>query len=160
MRKSVDNVNHSSRTADAVMELVHQLMHRFRTLQYQALRGGPQAVTHLESKVLGYVARHPGATLSSLAEHSGRDKAQLQRLVKRLLEVGLLERVADEADRRSQRLSLTEDGAAVQDGLQRQHHRLAAEAVADLDAAEQAQLLRLLQRVHARLGVETGDEAP
>ena len=168
MRESVDKVNHSAgvptsgasgtstpsgaaATADAVMDLVHRLMHRFRALQYQGLREGPQAVTHMESKVLGFFARHPGATASELAEHSGRDKAQLARLLKRLVDIGLLERVADEADRRHQRLSLTLAGLAVQDTLQQQHRRLAADAVAGLDKAEQAQLLSLLQRVNDRL---------
>jgi DNA-binding MarR family transcriptional regulator len=140
-----------SATADAVMDLVHRLMHRFRALQYQGLRDGPQAVTHMESKVLGFFARHPGATASALAEHSGRDKAQLARLLKRLVDVGLLERVADETDRRHQRLSLTPAGMTIQDTLQQQHRRLAADAVAGLDKAEQAQLLALLQRVNDRL---------
>jgi DNA-binding MarR family transcriptional regulator len=169
MRDSVDKVNQSAgapvpagaattaATADAVMDLVHRLMHRFRALQYHGLREGPQAVTHMESKVLGFFARHPGATASELAEHSGRDKAQLARLLKRLVDVGLLERVADEADRRHQRLSLTLAGLAVQDALQRQHRRLAADAVAGLDKAEQAQLLALLQRVNDRLEAGPGD---
>jgi DNA-binding MarR family transcriptional regulator len=138
-------------TADAVMDLVHRLMHRFRARQHQGLRDGPQAVTHMESKVLGFFARHPGATASALAEHSGRDKAQLARLLKRLVDVGLLERVADETDRRHQRLSLTLAGVAVQDALQQQHRLLAADAVSGLDQAEQALLLSLLQRVNDRL---------
>jgi DNA-binding MarR family transcriptional regulator len=159
MRDTVDKVNQyptatPASTADAVMDLVHRLMHRFRALQYQGLREGPEAVTHMESKVLGFFARHPGATASELAEHSGRDKAQLARLLKRLVDVGLLERVADEADRRNQRLSLTLAGLAVQDTLQRQHRSLAAAAVGDLDPAEQAQLLALLQRVNARLDAD------
>ena len=52
MREPVDKVNQSggapapaAATADAVMDLVHRLMHRFRALQYQGLREGPQAVT-------------------------------------------------------------------------------------------------------------------
>jgi DNA-binding MarR family transcriptional regulator len=170
MRDSVDKVNQSAgssapagpaaaATPDAVMDLVHRLMHRFRALQYHGLRDGPEAVTHMESKVLGFFARHPGATASELAEHSGRDKAQLARLLKRLVDVGLLERVADETDRRHQRLSLTLAGLAVQDALQQQHRRLAADAVAGLDQTEQAQLLSLLQRVNERLEADPGDVA-
>jgi hypothetical protein len=36
----------------------------------------------MEGKVLGFFARHPGATQRDLAQHSGRDKAQLARLIK------------------------------------------------------------------------------
>jgi DNA-binding MarR family transcriptional regulator len=49
----------------------------------------------MEGKVLGYFCRHPGNTQSDLAQHSGRDKAQLTRLIARLKEAGLLEARAD-----------------------------------------------------------------
>lgn len=134
-----------------MLELVHGVMHQFRSLQYQRLRDSPHDITHMESKVLGYFARHPGATQSDLAEHSGRDKAQLARLIKRLLEIGLLEREPDAQDRRQLRLQLTADGAAVQRSLQQQRQRLSKLAVAGISAEEQAQLRLLLERLKANL---------
>ena len=156
MRNPLDNVNHSaSMTAaapdDDVLELIHAVMHDYRSLQYRFLRDGPHDITHMDGKVLGYFGRHPGATQSDLATHSGRDKAQLARLIKGLREQGLLEARADEADRRNQRLSLTADGRAVQRALQQQAKRLGREAVDGLTAAEQKQLLALLRRVRANL---------
>ena len=57
MRKSVDNVNRREIAEDeAVLELVHTVMHQFRSLQYRALEGGTHGVTHMESKVLGFFA--------------------------------------------------------------------------------------------------------
>src|SRR4029079_13036663 len=135
----IDNVNHSGRTPDDdVLELVHTVMHQYRSQQYRVLRDGPHDITHMDSKVLGYFSRHPGATQSDLAQHSGRDKAQLARLIKGLRERGLLEGVADENDRRNLRLSLTADGLAVQRALQQQAKRLNAQAVAGLSAAQRA----------------------
>lgn len=146
-----------STAADEVVDLVHRVMHRFRTRQYQGLRDRPEAITHMESKVLGFFARHPGSTLSALAEHSGRDKAQLARLVKRLLEIGVLEHAPPGADRRSQPLQLSAAGAAVQRELQQQHGHLAQAAVRGLDAAERAELVRLLRHVDAQLGDGAGE---
>ena len=152
MRESIDNVNHRHPAAeDDVLELVHGVMHQFRSLQYQRLRDGPHDITHMESKVLGYFARHPGATQSDLAEHSGRDKAQLARLIKRLLEIGLLEREPDAQDRRQLRLQLTVDGVAAQRSLQQQRQRLSRLAVAGLGTEEQEQLKSLLRRVQGNL---------
>jgi len=74
----------------------------------------------MDGKVLGYFGRHPGATQKDLAQHSGRDKAQLARPIKGLRDRGLLSAVADDADRRSVRLSLTADGRALQRTLQQQ----------------------------------------
>ena len=147
MRKSIDIVNHQDHMAnDDVLELVHTVMHRYRSQQYRFLRDGPHDITHMDGKVLGFFARHPGATQKDLAQHSGRDKAQLARLIKGLRDRGLLAAEADEADRRNVRLSLTADGRAVQRALQQQARKLGAAAVAGLSTAEQQQLSALLRR--------------
>lgn len=160
MRKSVDNVNHmdsasasaaKASVADVVLELVHSVMHQFRSQQYQVLRDGPHDITHMESKVMGFFAHHPGATLSDLAQHSGRDKAQIARLVKGLRERALLAAEADAADRRNVHLTLSAEGHAVQQALRREARTLNARAVDGLSAKEQAQLVDLLGRVKANL---------
>lgn len=159
MRKSVDNVNHvgsasAPSPADAVIELVHTVMHQFRSRQYQVLRDNAHHVTHMESKVLGFFSHHPGATLSDLVAHSGRDKAQLARLVKGLRERELLLGEADAADRRNVRLRLSEAGRAVQRALHAEARLLNTRAVEGLDAKEQAQLVDLLGRVKANLDAQ------
>ncbi len=155
MRKSIDNVNHKGKAPDEdVLELIHTVMHQYRSRQYRFLRDGPHHITHMDGKVLGYFERHPGATQSDLAQHSGRDKAQLARLIKGLRDRGLLDGVPDEADRRNIRLSLTAAGAALQDDLQRQAAQLSAKAVMGLSAAERTQLLTLLQKVRGNLDAE------
>ncbi|WP_298931991.1 MarR family transcriptional regulator [uncultured Ramlibacter sp.] len=157
MRKSVDNVNQEAGTPvnapeTDVLELVHAVMHDYRSRQYRFLRDGPHDITHMDGKVLGFFGRRPGATQSDLVQHTGRDKAQLARLVKGLRERGLLQAQEDEADRRSVRLSLTDEGRAIQRTLQQQAARLRKQAVAGLDEAERAQLTALLQRVKTNLG--------
>jgi DNA-binding MarR family transcriptional regulator len=157
MRKSMDNVNHSGGAEpEHVLELIHTVMHQVRSQQYQVLRGGPHAITHMETKVLGFFGRHPGATQTDLAQHSGRDKAQLARLIKGLREQGLLDAQADTVDRRSVRLALTAQGRAVLDALEQASAHLAVQAVAGLSAAEQGQLLALLQRVRQNLAAPKG----
>lgn len=153
MVHSVDKVNHSGRVvSDDVLDLVHTLMHRTRAMQFQVLRDGPHEVSPLEAKVLGFFGRHPASTLSALADHSGRDKAQLARLIKSLRERGLLAGTPQPGDRRNVELQLTADGLAVQRALQQQSRRLSAQAVAGLSAAERDQLLALLQRVLGNFG--------
>jgi len=152
MTKSIDNVNHKANPSDdGVLELVHSVMHGYRSLQYRFLKDGPHDITHMDGKVLGFFAQHPDATQSELAQHSGRDKAQLARLIKGLRDKGLLHGEADADDRRHVRLSLTPDGRAVQRALQLQARRLGERAVAGLSAAEQRQLAALLRRVKGNL---------
>lgn len=137
-----------------VLELVHSVMHRYRALQYRFLRDGPQDITHMEGKVLFFFERHPGATQSDLASHSGRDKAQLARLIKTLRDKGLLDAKTDEVDRRQVRLSISDAGLTVQRELKRQAKQVSVQALAGLSAEEQSQLAALLKRVQLNLGEE------
>jgi DNA-binding MarR family transcriptional regulator len=152
MPKEVDHVNKKAGAApDDVFEAIHAVMHLFRSRQYRGLQAGPRDLTHLEAKVLGFFARHPGATQTELVAHSGRDKSQLTRLVSGLKERGLLAAQPDERDRRSSRLQLTPDGRTVQQVLQRQSRRLANAAVSGLSAEERRRLVALLDKVRANL---------
>jgi DNA-binding MarR family transcriptional regulator len=152
MQKLVDKVNQNpGAPAGEVMESMHTIMHLFRSRRQRSLRGEDHELVHMEVKVLGFFARHPGATQSDLAIHSGRDKAQLARLVRGLRERGLLAAETDAADRRSTRLRLSAAGQALHAGLYRHDGDLAASALAGLSELEQATLLGLLARVRANL---------
>jgi DNA-binding MarR family transcriptional regulator len=93
-----------------------------------------------------------------LAQHLGRDKAQLARLVKSLRDLGLLGAQVDEADARSVKLSLTKAGKSVWVELQRQAERLSDQAVDGLSPTERALLTTLLQRVSNNLDAADADE--
>jgi DNA-binding MarR family transcriptional regulator len=152
MRKVNDNVNQlATKPQDEVLDLVHAVMHRYRSQQYQVLRDGPHQITHMESKVLDYFGRHPGATQNDMSGHSGRDKAQLARLIKTLRDRELLVGTPSEIDRRSIHLTLTPDGESVLRLLQQQTKRLNAKAVAGLTKAQQRDFAEHLQRVKANL---------
>ena len=157
MRKSVDLVNQeAARPApDDVLEQMHGLMHLYRAQQLRVLRDAPLQVTHMEMKALGFFARHPGATLSDLVAHSGRDKGQLARLVAGLRERALLDATPDENDKRTVRLQPSAEGLAVHQALRRQSKKLAAVAVKGFSAEENERLRELLDRVRANL--EEGD---
>lgn len=153
MRQPIDLVNQSGElpSADDLFEALHAVMHLYRGRQYRAQRHDAQALTHMDSKVLGFFARHPGATQKELAAHSGRDKGQLARLVAGLRERGLLEGTPDEADRRNVRLRPTAEGRAQLQALQRQTRRANEQAVAALDAGERRTLAQLLDKLRAGL---------
>ena len=136
-----------------VFDLIHRIMHQFRSAQYRVLKDSPYELTHLEGKLLGFFSHHPGASLRDLVAHLKQDKGQLAKLVKSLREQGLLKGEGDEADRRSVRLSLTEEGEAVHKALKKQVGRLSALAVKGLTAAEHEQLRTLLDRVRGNLDV-------
>lgn len=147
-RQKVDIVN---KKPEEIFELVHRIMHQFRSAQYRVLKGGPHELTHLEGRLLGFFAHHPGATLRDLVAHQKQDKGQLARLVKSLRDQGLLQGEGDAADRRSVRLSLTPEGEAIHKTLRRQVASLSGIAVKGLSGAECGQLAALLGQVRTNL---------
>lgn len=157
--KTVDLVNQSpDQPADAVFDAVHNVMHLYRSMQLRGLRDSRRdsahELTHMEYKVLGFFARHPGASQSELVAHSGRDKAQLARLIKGLRDQHLLDAEVDESDRRSTRLRLSPLGRSVIDSLEGMGAQVSNLAVQGMSAAECTQLLTLLMRIKGNLEAE------
>jgi DNA-binding MarR family transcriptional regulator len=135
---------------DDPLDLVHQLMHQVRSRQRESLREAG-TLTPMDARVLGFFARRPGATLKDLAEHSGRDKAQLARLIKGLRDQGWLVAEVDPQDRRNQCLTLTPEGQAVHLQLRARMADISRRAVGGLSVAERHQLCELLLRLQAGL---------
>jgi DNA-binding MarR family transcriptional regulator len=157
MQNVVDEVNQNPPSpALEVLERVHAIMHLYRSAQQRSLRAGPHDLAHMEIKVLGFFARRPGATQSDLAAHSGRDKAQLARLIRGLRDRGLLDATADETDKRSTRLALSAAGKDMFAALHRHDGALAEAALEGIAEADRATLLDLLERVRANLEAGQG----
>lgn len=148
MPDSIDTVNKEGEALGAALfEAMHTLSHLHR-----ARRGAAGDSTHLEARVLGFFGRQPGATLTDLAAHSGRDKGQLARLVGGLRERGLLQAQADAADGRVQRLHLTAAGRAILGAAQRVDRQTLRVAVGGVSAVELRQALAVVQRLCDNLG--------
>jgi DNA-binding MarR family transcriptional regulator len=148
-------------TPDQALDQLHELMHRYRAQMHGLAREVDDGLAPMEARALGFFARHPEATSSDLVAHAHRDKAQVTRLVKLLESRGLLESVADPADRRTRRLRLTEAGRSVQRRMVQQRKRLAERLVAGFSEPELSQLLGLLQRLQDNFGPpeEAGEPA-
>lgn len=137
--------------AETLIEAVHQVMHGFRSRQYEVLTGGAVEITHMENKVLGFFTRNPGASQSEFVEASGRDKAQVARLIKQLREQGLLEMSVDEKDRRQQKLTVTSQGRSLYEKLKRAEKALCSKAVEGLDDVQAQLVVELLAKIQRNL---------
>ena len=136
---------------DDLLDQVNALMSALKGQLNQALKGEPDPLAPLEARALRYFARHPGSTQAMLAAATGRDKAQVTRLVKDMLARDQLRKGEGGEDRRSFGLFLTDIGMAQYKKVQHSRRRLAATMVAGLSAQEQAQLAGLLARVQTNV---------
>ena len=86
--------------------------------------------------------------LTDLNKHVLLSQPALSRMVERLADQGLVERVIDPGDRRVVRLSLTEEGRAVQRRIGRRHGRsVAREMLSELTPDELRQLEEICRKL-------------
>jgi len=90
-------------------------------------------VTRAQWKVLFRLERRPGLRQIELADMLDIEPITLSRIVDRLEESGLVERVADPADRRAWRLHVTPQAQPLIEKLRRVADGMIAEAFAGID---------------------------
>lgn len=136
-----------TRSNNDVLDRLHALSHSFRHHMREAMRVEGDGLGPMEVRCLRYFAHHKGATQSDLVQHAGRDKAQIARIVKGLVERGLLLSQPHPDDRRSQVLSVSEAGRALQKRMAMHQLRFEKRLMAGLDDNEREQLIALLARL-------------
>jgi DNA-binding MarR family transcriptional regulator len=144
--KSIDPVD--------VLEAVHGLMHAFRAQQYAAQEIESLALTHLEGKTLGMVARVGQTRQADLVAALGRDKGQVTRLIAGLRDRGFLTTAVDAQDRRAVQLTLTPKGRSALGAVNAQLERVADRACEGLSAAEMRRLVQALEGMKERLSAD------
>jgi len=91
-----------------------------------------------------------------LACRLGVEPPTVTKMLRRLEDLGLLERRPDPADARSFRVYLTERGRTLEDPVMRRWERAEAQTFGVLDPAERRELGRLLRKVRA--GFQAGKD--
>jgi DNA-binding MarR family transcriptional regulator len=114
-------------------------------------------VSRAQWQVLGALARMEGTNQSNLADYLEVETITLCRMIDRLQEAGLVERRADPADRRAWRLYLTDVAHPLLDQLRAVAQQVMAEALAGIDADQQASLTAGLAALRANLSRKGAD---
>jgi DNA-binding MarR family transcriptional regulator len=113
-------------------------------------------VTRAQWKVLFKLSRRPGLRQAELADMLDIEPITLSRIVDRLEEAGLVERVADPADRRAWRLHVTQKAQPLIEKLKAIAADLFAEAFGGIDPAD----IQLTREVLARVRENAGGGIP
>ena len=106
--------------------------------------------------VLRFLVRNPGSTQKDLAEAIGMPPSRLVAMADELEGRGLVRRVRDEQDRRSQRITLTAAGAAELTTIGEEAKVHEEELLAALSEDERRQLVELLRRIAGHQGLRRG----
>ncbi|WP_341677013.1 MarR family transcriptional regulator [Niveibacterium sp. SC-1] len=150
MSNNSSSPSSSSALPDA-LEALHELTHAIRAHLHRPRREDANAPPPMEARALGFFMRHPGATQTDLVAHSGRDKAQVARLIKSLIERGLLKAEANPQDGRSLCLRPTEEGLAECKAFLQERRRLGKQLVQGLSAEQLAGFQAVITHMRANL---------
>jgi DNA-binding MarR family transcriptional regulator len=113
-------------------------------------------VTRAQWKVLFRLERQPGLRQIELADMLDIEPITLSRIVDRLEEGGLVERVADPADRRAWRLHVTARAQPLIEKLRRVADDMTSEAFAGIDPNH----IEIARQVLGRVRENTAQAAP
>lgn len=119
----------------AVMRVVRTEMRRHTTLDLSV----PQF------RALGFVHRHPGASLSDLADHIGLTLPTMSKMVDGLVERKLMKRQMHASDRRRVTLELTARGNTLWQSAREATQAALAERLALLADQERATIVQAMQ---------------
>jgi len=130
-----------------ILEKLHLLVSVFHRRMHDSVREDGVGLAPMEARALRFLANHEGSTQRDMTQHTGRDKAQIARIVRTLLERGLVRGTPDPEDGRSQRLHLTSAGRAMQRRMQQHRARFEQALVRGFDGSEQTALVAQLERM-------------
>lgn len=129
-----------------IAETAHALRREFDR------RAAPLGVTRAQWRALAWVGREPGLRQVELADHLDVEPITLCRIVDRLEEAGLVERMRDPADRRAWRLNVTVQAQPLIEKLRAVGAKLVDEAFAGIDPREIEGARQVLTRVRENVG--------
>ncbi|MEM1261280.1 MAG: MarR family winged helix-turn-helix transcriptional regulator [Pseudomonadota bacterium] len=102
-------------------------------------------------KVLKMVQQRSGCTAQAIAAASGRDKAQIARLVHTLRQAGYVRRVENPDDRRSQLIDIDTAGSKVLQETAAIHRRIVSTMTRGLSKADQTVFFSVVQQFRNNL---------
>jgi len=129
--------------ASSLGEAVHRLMHVYKSLLRESVRKQKieLPVTHI--RALKGICRNPESTAQSIAQLLQRDKAQITRALNDLIDAGLILKMDNPLDRRSQLLKPTPRGKKIMSKLNAVEDWAVEQLTRNLDADDLAVFLRV-----------------
>jgi DNA-binding MarR family transcriptional regulator len=114
-------------------------------------RAAAVGVTRAQWRLLSRLARQGGLRQVELADALDVEPITLCRIIDRLAEAGLVERRADEVDRRAWRIHLTDKAGPLIEDLRGIADTFLEDILVGISPAEQAEVRRVLEQVRANV---------
>lgn len=128
-------------------ELLFQVLQNYKTALQRGFKSHQLALSALDAKILKLIAHQGINTPQMLAQYSGRDKAQVTRLLSDMEQRGLIEKVPHPTDKRSVCLVLSAYAIELTAQIREIDIEISSQMLAGIEQAEQQILSQLLQKI-------------
>ncbi|MAY38503.1 MULTISPECIES: MarR family winged helix-turn-helix transcriptional regulator [Spongiibacter] len=130
-----------------IRNTIWHLAFQFKVSAKHAIRDRGLPLNGMHARMLSLIQHQERCTANQLATTTGRDKAQITRLLKELEDMGLLTRRPHPSDKRSQLLTLSTDGQALMATVEKAEHAVEAQMLKGLSQDEVASFLKLAEKM-------------
>ncbi|MBR9729092.1 MarR family winged helix-turn-helix transcriptional regulator [Shewanella intestini] len=103
---------------------IFKLFDAYRHNMRKAMKANELGICSMHVQCILYIKQHQACTANDIVKHLARDKAQIARLIKEMIEKTWLVKQINPNDKRSQQLLLTEKGHALADSIQQTQHQV------------------------------------
>ena len=131
--------------AQAASELVEVVPSITRAIREQMRQHRTSELTVTQFRVLAFLNRHPGASLSDVADHIGLTLPSMSKLIDQLVARKVVAREADKQDRRRVTLALTGRGHTILDSARSATREFMTERLEQLERQDLETVLAALQ---------------
>lgn len=125
-------------------DALFNLLNTIRNTILLEIKNTSLALPPMQLKALKIIKQIEGCTGQKLASYLGRDKAQINRLIKELSENDLVRKVPCETDKRSQIISLTASGEHVLSVFVQVEERVFTDMLKNISGEDQETFQRLV----------------
>ncbi|GAD80197.1 MarR family winged helix-turn-helix transcriptional regulator [Vibrio ezurae] len=133
--------------SEAVFNIVHSYKHAIRgELQAQNI-----ALNGMHVRCLSFIDKRKQCTANDIVQHFARDKAQVARLVKEMISNDWLVKSPNPEDKRSQLLSLTEQGIALSQQISNAQQKIQDKMQQDLSEQELEMFVTVMDKLARNL---------
>lgn len=132
-------------------DALFDLMHTVRNTMMKKLKELHPDLSPMHFKSLKVITKVSGCTGQKLAERMGRDKAQINRLLKELVNRNLVIKTENENDKRSQYLALTAHGEKIMSAFKKVESDVFNALVKDVTQSELEQFIQLSKKLKNNL---------
>ncbi|CAM3115814.1 MarR family winged helix-turn-helix transcriptional regulator [Vibrio rarus] len=136
---------------NAIPETIFNIIQSYRHAMRTELQANQLGLNGMHVRCLIFIQQHHQCTANDIVHHFSKDKAQVARLIKEMILNDWIAKAPHPDDKRSQLLSLTEQGTKLSQEIQKAQQNIQAKMQQDLTEEQIQTFIQVAQKLQKNL---------